>query len=307
VLLRRILLALSEARWAQNIVLKWPIAKRVAYRFVAGETIDDVVRVTEMVNALGITATLDYLGESVTNAAEAQQVVDAYTQLVEAIAHHGLRAGVSLKLTSLGFDISEEICIENLCTILQTAKDHTLPVAIDMESSAYTSDTLRIYRQMRDEQGFDNVGTVIQSYLYRSEEDMQALAREGAHIRLVKGAYMEPPEVAFPDKADADRNFVHLSELYLVNSSNSFLAIATHDESMIAAVEQIIAEHNIQPSRYEFQMLHGIRMERQQELAELHPMRVYIPFGESWYPYFMRRLAERPANLWFFTKALFSK
>jgi proline dehydrogenase len=174
-----------------------------------------------------------------------------------------------------------------------------------MESSAYTEKTLRIYRTMRDEYNFDNVGTVIQSYLKRTEADMQALAQEHAHIRLCKGAYLEPPTVAFPEKADVDANFVKVLEQYLTGGE-SYLCIATHDEAMISAALDIIKKHDIPKDRYEFQMLYGIRSDRQQELANAgHVMRVYVPFGSTWYPYFVRRLAERPANLLFFMRSLF--
>jgi proline dehydrogenase len=175
-----------------------------------------------------------------------------------------------------------------------------------MESSAYTDRTLRLYRTMRDEYGFDNVGTVIQAYLYRSEEDMLQLASEGARIRLCKGAYLEPPDVAFPKKADVDANYVRLTEQFLQSPPPAYLDIATHDENMIRAAQEAIRKYDVAPDRYEFQMLYGIRSARQLELAAAgYRMRVYVPFGSAWYPYFMRRLAERPANLWFFLRSLF--
>jgi proline dehydrogenase len=175
-----------------------------------------------------------------------------------------------------------------------------------MESTAYTERTLRIYRTMRDEYDFQNVGTVIQAYLYRSLEDMRQLAKENAHIRICKGAYLESPEVAFPDKSDVDKQYVQIVVEYLTTPSDAYLCIATHDENMIVAAEKTIKQNRVSDNRYEFQMLYGIRSSRQRELATNgYKMRVYVPFGEAWYPYFMRRLAERPANLWFFAKSFF--
>lgn len=303
-MLRRLLLYLSSAGWARSIVTHWGLARRVALRFVAGETLDEAINVTRELNARGLLVTLDYLGESVTRAEDTQEVVDTYHAIVEQIHASNLQAGVSLKLTHLGLDINEDLCQANLRHILTAAKANGIPVTIDMESSAYTDTTLRIYRTMRDEYNFDNVGTVIQAYLYRSKEDMRQLAAEGSHIRLCKGAYLEPPEVAFPEKSDVDKNYIELARDYL--QSSSYLCIATHDENMIQAVEQFIKAQNIPQERYEFQMLYGIRSARQEEIVTAgYKMRAYVPFGSAWYPYFMRRLAERPANLWFFTRALF--
>lgn len=305
-MLRRLLLYLSMAGWTRSIVTHWGLARRVALRFVAGETLNEAINITRALNTKGLLVTLDYLGESVTRAEDTQEVVDTYRAMIEQIHANNLRASVSLKLTHLGLDINEELCQANLRHILSAAKTHQIPVTIDMESSAYTETTLRIYRTMRDDYDFDNVGTVIQAYLYRSKADMQRLAAQGSHIRLCKGAYLEPPEVAFPEKADVDKNYVELARDYL--QSSSYLCIATHDENMIQAVESFIKAQNIPQERYEFQMLYGIRSARQEELvAAGYKMRAYVPFGSAWYPYFMRRLAERPANLWFFTRALFQR
>lgn len=305
-LLRRVLLYLAAASWARQIVENWAVARVVARRFVAGQTMADALEVTRSLNARGLLASLDYLGESVHNAEDTRDVVQTYQRLLEKIAAENLKAGVSLKLTHLGLDISDELCVNNLRAVLEAAKPHNLPVTIDMESSDYTERTLRIYRLLRDEYGFSNVGTVIQAYLYRSEDDMAALAAEGAHIRLCKGAYLEPPSVAFPDKADVDTHFVHLMEQFLAAPPPAYLCIATHDERMISAAETLIREERGAQGRYEFQMLYGIRNARQDELARAgYPVRVYVPFGEAWYPYFMRRLAERPANLGFFLRGFF--
>lgn len=308
-MLKRLLLYLSNAGWARGIVSHFFLARRVARRFVAGETLEEAVEAARQLNAQGLLVTLDYLGESVHSAEDTVDVVNTYQALLRAIDAEKLQASISLKLTHLGLDISEELCVTNLRHILTTARDHGhIPVTIDMESSAYTDTTLRIYRTLRDEYGFSNVGTVIQSYLYRSAEDMQALAAEGGHIRLCKGAYLEPPHVAFPEKSDVDRAYTEIVAAYLQAQTPAYLCIATHDENMIAAAEQTIKQSGVPQSRYEFQMLYGIRGQRQMELAAAgYKMRVYVPFGAAWYPYFMRRLAERPANLWFFAKSLFSR
>lgn len=305
-MLRRLLLYFSTAAWARRMVTKLGVARRVAERFVAGETIDAALKATRALNQQGLAASLDYLGESVHKIEDTEQVVSTYRELIRRIAAEGLNAGVSLKLTHLGLDISEDVCVTNLRHILTDAKAHNLPVTIDMESSDYTDRTLRIYRTLRDEYAFPNVGTVIQAYLFRSADDMRELASEGAHIRLCKGAYLEPPTVAFPLKADVDANYVKLYEAYLVSAPPAYLCLATHDEAIIQQAETYIQQQQVAKNRYEFQMLYGIRSSRQTALAAAgHTTRIYVPFGEAWYPYFMRRLAERPANLWFFAKSLF--
>ncbi len=308
-LMRRILLYLSEAKWARALMTHFFLARRVARRFVAGETLQEAIDATRKLNAAGLAVTLDYLGESVTREEETHEVVAMYRQMIDAITRHNLNASVSLKLTQLGLDISEALCVANMRHILTAARDAgQVPLTIDMESSKYTEVTLRIYRTLRDEYDFKNVGTVIQSYLRRSADDMRQLADEGAHIRLVKGAYLEPPTLAFPDKADVDAEFVRITEAYLAAPAPAYLCVASHDEHMIQATERAAQRLNVPRDRYEFQMLYGIRSARQTELAAAgYTMRVYVPFGVTWYPYFMRRLAERPANLWFFARSLFSR
>ncbi len=306
-MLRRFLLYLSTADWAKNITSNWGVAQRVARRFVAGEEFEDAVSATKELNEQGILVTLDYLGESVEKAEDTEEILRTYQQILDRIASDKLQASVSLKLTHIGYDISEELCVNNLRHILTAAKQHNIRITVDMEGSKYTDATLRIYRTMRDEYSFDLVGTVIQSYLYRSEQDMKELVQENAHIRLCKGAYLEPPKIAFPEKKDVDANFVELMSSYLLADTDAYLCLATHDENMIQATEAVIEQNNIAKDRYEFQMLYGIRTSRQHELAEKHKMRVYVPFGEAWYPYFVRRLAERPANVWFFARSLFGR
>lgn len=305
-MLRRLLLYLSEAGWMRALMARFWLARRVARRFVAGETLDEALAVTRTLNGRGLPVSLDYLGESVRRAEDTESVVAMYRRLIGCIRQEGLRASISLKLTHLGLDIAEDLCVDNLRAILQDAHEAGVPVTIDMESSAYTDATLRIYRAMRDEHGFDGVGTVIQSALRRSRDDMRQLAAEGARIRLCKGAYLEPASVAFTDKVDVDAHFVQIMQDFLPGAPPAYLEIASHDEAMIAATLDAVQRHTIASGHYEFQMLYGIRSARQTELAAAgHTMRVYVHFGETWYPYFMRRLAERPANLWFFIQALF--
>lgn len=305
-MLRRFLLYLSVAGWARQLVTRLWIGRRVARRFVAGETLDDALRVSKALNGKGLLVSLDYLGESVTSEADVQHVVATYRALVGRIAEEQVQAGVSLKLTHLGLDIREDLCVASLRQILGDAKARNIPVTIDMESSDYTDRTLRVYRTLRDEYDFDNVGTVIQAYLYRSKDDMKALAAEGATIRLCKGAYLEPPSVAFPDKADVDRQYVEIMTDFLDAPPPALLQIATHDEAIIQAAETLVKQKALAKGRYEFQMLYGIRGQRQDALAAAgYDVRIYVPFGEAWYPYLMRRLAERPANLWFFARSIF--
>lgn len=308
-MMRRFLLYLSTARWARAMMSRFFLARRVARRFVAGETLDEALGVIKKLNADGLMVTLDYLGESVEKAEDTREVVDTYVKAVKAIHAHKLGSGISLKPTHLGLDISEELCLNNLRAILQAAKEaDNMPVTMDMESTAYTDVTLRVYRTMRDEYGFTNLGTVIQAYLYRSRDDMKQLAAEGSHIRLCKGAYLEPATVAFPEKADVDEHYRQLVDDYVQSQPPAYLCIATHDEKMIQSAKASVEKHTTPKNRFEFQMLYGIRGSRQVELAkEGFTVRVYVPFGEAWYPYFMRRLAERPANLWFFAKSLFSR
>ncbi|MAS36973.1 MAG: proline dehydrogenase [Anaerolineaceae bacterium] len=304
-MLRRLLLYLSNAAWARNMATRWGVARRVALRFVAGETMSEAVEATRRLNEQGLLVTLNYLGESVTSPEDAQAVVATYQNLLQQIHDQHLQASVSIKPSHLGLDIDEDLCHANLKQILATAEPYDIPITIDMEGSNHTDMTLRLYRRLRDADGFNQVGTVIQAYLYRSEEDMRQLASENAHIRLCKGAYLEPPEIAFPDKAAVDANYIKLAEQYLTGSDAAYLCLATHDEAMIQGTEAIIRQHSIAPDRYEYQMLLGVRTDRQAELAAAgYKMRIYVPFGEAWYPYFVRRLAERPANVLFFLRML---
>lgn len=307
-MLRGILLYLSGAGWMRWLVTHFFPARNVARRFVAGETLDDALQTTADLNARGLRVSLDYLGESVHQAADTVAVVEMYQRLVQAIADGRHCASISLKLTHLGLDISESLCMANLCDILSAANERDIRVTIDMEGSAYTDTTLRIVRTLRDEHGFDNAGAVIQAMLRRSHDDMTQLAAERVRVRLCKGAYHEPASIAYPDKADVDTAYESIMRDWFAHEAPGILEIATHDERLIAAAIDMIRRYAITEDRYEFQMLYGIRTARQESLVtEGFPVRVYLPFGESWYPYFMRRLAERPANLRFFLRALIGR
>lgn len=307
--LRILLIYLSHATWARDLVSGLPLAQQVARRFVAGETIDEVMEAARELNSQGITATLDYLGESATEAHEAISSRDEIIRLLERIAETGVDANVSVKLSQLGLKIRKELALDNMRLILEKARQHNNKVRIDMEESALVDTTLEIYRTLRDEDGFNNTGVVIQSYLYRSEEDVRRLIEEGAWVRLCKGAYAEPPHVAFPEKADTDANYVKLTKMMLSQEAlgnGVYLGVATHDQEMIEATIDYANRHSISAEAYEFQMLFGIRRELQNWLVQNgYRLRVYIPYGTAWYPYFVRRLAERPANLWFFISNLF--
>ncbi|MGB4869028.1 MAG: proline dehydrogenase family protein [Candidatus Promineifilaceae bacterium] len=256
-------------------------------------------------NAKGMKVTLDFLGESVNNPAEARAARDEILAILDAIKANGIDGNVSVKLTQLGLRVDESLALDNVRRLLERAQIYNNKVRIDMEESAVTDVTLGVYRRLRDELGFGHrVGIVIQSYLYRSEEDVAELVENGAWVRLCKGAYAEPADVAFAAKADTDRNYVKLTELMLSETARQkgvYLGVATHDEKMIQATLDYVKANGISPQEFEFQMLYGIRRELQEKLvADGYQVRVYVPYGTAWYPYFMRRLAERPANLWFF-------
>jgi len=308
-MLRSVFLYLSRATWAKSLITHIGPARRSAERFVAGETLPEAIEAARRLNDDGLEVALDHLGESVTDEQGAIQAAQAYLDLLDAIASSGVRATASLKLTQLGLDISEQLCLDNMRRILERAKAINNHITIDMESSDYTDSTLRVFRTLR--QAFDNLGTVIQAYLYRSEEDMRALAAEGAFVRLCKGAYQEPPDRAFPKKAAVDANYVRLTELFLseeARAAGAFLAIATHDEKMIAAAKAYIRAHNVPYDSFEFQMLYGVRPNLQAQLRDDgFTVRVYAGYGTEWYPFYMRRLAERPANVWFIVSNFFRR
>jgi len=306
-MMRSVLLWLSRNKTVRGWFTRLGLARRAARRFVAGETIEEAIQAIRELNAQRITATLDHLGENVETAADATRATEDYLKALDALGASGVQSHVSVKLTALGLDLGDELCRANVVRILAKAKEIGTLVTIDMESTQYTDRTLAIFRDLRRE--FTNVGIVIQSYLYRSEADIVALCKEGAHVRLCKGAYKEPPVHAFPKKADVDASYVRLMKMLLspeARASKTYGAIATHDPRMVDATRQYAQEHLVPRDEFEFQMLHGIRRDLQKELADDgYGMRVYVPYGTEWYPYYVRRLAERPANLWFIVSNFF--
>lgn len=316
-MLRSFFIYLSKATWAQSLIMRLPFAWRMASRFVAGTEKADAIRVIRELNARDINATLDHLGEHTTNTDEAISATQHILDILEEIERAGVRANVSIKLTQIGLALDAQLCAENLERILAQARAHHNFVRIDMEDTPYTDATIDLYYHMR-QRGFDNCGLVIQSYLYRSEADTRRLLTDGVPIRLVKGAYKEPPDKAFPKKADVDANFDLLAKLLLdaslartsrLSPDGRFpplAAIATHDEKRIAFAQSYASRIGLPKEGLEFQMLYGIRRDLQERLAAAgYPVRVYVPYGTHWYPYFMRRLAERPANVWFLLVNLF--
>ena len=303
-MLRQAFLTMSNSRELQNIALNNGAARKFALRFVAGETLDQAVRAIAELNRKGITATFDHLGENVDSESAAIASADSYIQILERIKVTGINSNVSLKLTQMGMDVDEELCFQNVARICARAHDLDNFVRIDMESSAYTDRTLNVFRRLWHECGYRNVGVVLQAYLYRTEKDVREMNKLGARVRLCKGAYNEPESVAFPKKADMDANYAKLTRLLL--TEGNYPGIATHDSRLINYTKRFAASKKIGPERFEFQMLYGVRRESQVELVrEGYNMRVYVPYGEEWYPYFMRRLAERPANVMFVVGNLF--
>jgi proline dehydrogenase len=274
-----------------------PLARRLATRFVAGETLEQALDVARRLKGEGITVTLDHLGESVSTLEEASAARDAYLGVTA-----GLEFNVSLKLTQFGMDVSYDQCLANVEQLARKAAETGGFVRVDMESSEYTHRTLHLVRDLHARHGA--VGIVIQAYLLRSRDDIESLNAAGVRVRLCKGAYLEPAAVAFPEKRDVDHNYFDLAAQLL--DGGVYPAFATHDEALISRIERYVADHKIARDAFEFQMLYGIRRDLQARLvAEGYRMRVYVPFGRAWYPYYMRRLAERPANVLFMLKNLF--
>jgi proline dehydrogenase len=303
---------LAKATWARKIVAKWSIAWKMASRFIAGETLPDGIRVIKSLNAMGINATLDHLGENTDSPEKAKQATKDIIQAFDAIEQAGVRANVSIKLTQIGLGISDELCTENLRQILETSTKYNSFVRIDMEDSTVTQRTINILYKVR-ELGFENVGIVIQAYLYRSEEDIRKLLNDCFRVRLCKGAYTEPVKVAFPKMHDIDANYDRCAALLMDGSKAKdcprispdgkippFPGLATHDAKRIDFAKQYAEKIGLPRDAMEFQMLNGIRKDLQEQLVkEGYRVRVYVPYGTEWYPYFMRRIAERPADLLF--------
>jgi len=320
-MLRSFFIYLSKAAWARRMVMGWEVSRRAAARFIAGETLPDAIRVVQALNEKGINATLDHLGEHTTNPQEAVQATEDILEILEGIDRAGVRSNVSIKLSQIGMALDMELCAQNLERILESSKKHGTFVRIDMEDSPWVDKTLELFARARLECGCQNIGTVIQAYLYRSQADVEQLMREQARVRLCKGAYKEPEEIAYPKKADVDANFDRLTEALVDGaiaagcpalSQDGKLppipAIASHDEVRIAYAREYAGGQGLPKNAIEFQMLYGIRRELQESLArEGYPVRVYVPYGKEWYPYYTRRLAERPANVWFFVSNLFKR
>ncbi len=306
-MLRQGLLWLSQQNGIFRFVRSNPLARRFASRFVAGETIEEGVAAARELMARGITASLDLLGESVTRPDEASAAKDEYLVMLDRMAAAGdIEVNVSVKLTQMGLDIDEDLCRRNMREILERAASLGGFVRLDMEGSDYTQRTLDFFRQHLFPDFGAHCGVVIQSALRRSERDINDLIAMRARVRLCKGAYLEPPDIAFPEKADVDRNYVKLMERLL--TEGNYPGLATHDERIITHARAFVAQHRITEDRFEFQMLHGVRRDLQQQLrAAGHRMRVYVPFGTQWYPYLMRRLAERPANIAFMMGNIFKE
>ena len=297
-IMRQGLLWLSERQGVFNFVRRNGLARRFASRFVAGESIDQGVEAARELARRGITASLDLLGESVTAESEAVAARDQYLRMLDQMAASGAEVNVSVKLTQMGLDIAEALCLANMTAILEKAAALRGFVRLDMESSEYTQRTLEFFKQRLFDRFGAHCGVVIQSMLRRSEQDIEDLIAMKARVRLCKGAYLEPPSVAYPDKGDVDRNYVRLMERLL--TAGTYPGLATHDEAIIAHARDFVRRQGIGPDRFEFQMLYGVRRDLQERLRkEGFRLRVYIPFGTQWYPYLMRRLAERPANIAF--------
>jgi len=315
---RSFFISLSKAAWAKNIITGWSFAWSMASRFIAGEKLEDAITVIKTLNSKGINTTLDHLGENTTTPEEARRATQAILEILDAIDRAGVCSNVSIKLSQIGLLLDKALCVENLAAVLEHAAVLNNFVRIDMEDSTLTQATLDVVHQIHLK-GFNNVGTVIQSYLHRSEKDICKLVEEGVRVRLCKGAYKEPTEIAYPKKKDVDVNYDHLAmvliEGLLSNGSPKLdkngkvpplLAIATHDTHRISFAKSYAQKVNLPNDAMEFQLLYGIRRDLQEQLvAEGYPVRIYVPYGTQWYPYFMRRLGERPANVWFIVSNFF--
>ena len=302
-LTRSALIHLSRQEWLKDFATRFKLFKKLTTRFIAGENIDEAIAAIRDLNARGCSASFDHLNESVTSTAETEAEVREYLDVLARIDESGIDSNVSIKLTQFGLEIDPELAYQNARRVVEDAARRGNFVRIDMEGSNVTQATIDVFKRLRAEFGLNDVGIVLQSYLYRSMDDARELLKIPARIRLCKGAYDEPPEVAFPEKKDTDDNYCELMKVLL--SSGIYHGIATHDPKMIDATIDFAQRESISKGTFEFQMLYGIRRDLQEKLAtDGYRMRVYVPYGERWYPYFMRRLAERPANIWFVLKNL---
>jgi proline dehydrogenase len=302
-LTRSALIYLSQKEGLKDFAARFRLFKKLTTRFVAGETIEEAVAAIREINREGCSASFDHLNESVANAAEAEGEVREYLRILDQIDQTKINSNISIKLTQFGLELDQELAYRNARTVVAEAARRGHFVRVDMESSAVTQVTIDIFKRLRAQFGLNDVGIVLQSYLRRTYDDAVDLLKLPARIRICKGAYMEPPEVAFPDKQDTDKNYLRVMELLL--KSGIYHGVATHDPKMIEGTLRFVKEEKIPRETFEFQMLYGVRRDLQRQLArEGFNMRVYVPYGKHWYPYFMRRLAERPANIWFVMKNL---
>jgi proline dehydrogenase len=300
---RSALIWLSRHEGLKDFATRFGLFKKLTTRFVAGENIDEVIPFIRQLNSENATASFDHLNESVGSAAEAEQEVREYLNILAKIDEQRIRSNVSIKLTQFGLGLDREIAYQNARRVVVEAAERGNFVRVDMEDSSVTQVTIDIFKRLRAEFGLNTVGIVLQSYLYRTLADAQELVKLPARIRICKGAYNEPPEVAFPEKKDVDANYIKVMQVLL--GSGIYHGIATHDPKMIDATLEFVSREGIGKEKYEFQMLYGIRRDLQHQLArDGYNVRIYVPYGKHWYPYFMRRLAERPANIWFVLKNL---
>jgi len=301
---RNALLYLSRREGLKDFATRFRFFKKMTTRFVAGENIEEAIAAIREINAKGCSASFDHLNESVANAAETEEEVREYLQILSRIDDTGINSNVSIKLTQFGLEIDPELAYKNARQIVEDAARRGNFVRIDMEASNVTQVTIDIFKRIRSEFGLNDVGIVLQSYLRRTYDDVQDILKIPARIRICKGAYNEGPEVAFPEKKDVDDNYVRVMKTLL--SSGVYHGIATHDPKMIEATVDYAQHEGIDKESFEFQMLYGVRRDLQAQLAkDGYNLRVYVPYGKHWYPYFMRRLAERPANIWFILKNMF--
>ena len=300
-LTRSALIYLSRQEGLKNFAARFGLFRKLTTRFIAGETIDEAIAAIREINSKGCSASFDHLNEGVQSVKATAGEVGEYLEVLAKIEKTGIDSNVSIKLTQFGLDIDPELAYKNARRIVEDAARRGNFVRVDMEGSNVTQATLDIFHRLRSEFGLNDVGIVLQSYLYRTEEDARELLKIPARIRLCKGAYDEPASVAYPEKKDVDANYVRLMQMLL--SSGTYHGIATHDPKMIDATIDFVQKEGIAKDAFEFQMLYGIRRDLQEQLArDGWGMRVYVPYGKHWYPYFMRRLAERPANIWFVMK-----
>jgi proline dehydrogenase len=308
-MLRSLLITLSHSEAMRRFVTQFGPARRTARRFIAGETLDEAIAVVRELNAQGILATLDHLGENVATQEDAQRAAQEYQGLLQRIAAESVQSTISVKLTHVGLDFGQDFCCDTMRPIIQTAESLGNTVEIDIEGSEYTQRTLDVFHCLLDEH--KNLRLALQAYLFRTEEDLKGLIERGSSVRLCKGAYDEPATVAWKEKEDVDASFARLMDLMLgerARETGFYPALGTHDHVLILRAEREVAKQGIGKDQFEFQMLHGIRRDWQQRLAgDGYRVRVYVPYGTQWYPYFMRRLAERPANVLFMLRAFLGR